>query len=257
LLLILDYATASTNIREYLLKIKAVAQYNDQDLQRLKWEIKYLETEITALENEKITILKIIADFVHGYTLAFGDLLSKILKLKIERLKKQGNDRRSEEFERAEREYKDFKEQYKAEKKKDIYDLTDEERDELKKKYRKAATLCHPDRFTEDAMKARAHEIFVQLQEAYSKNDLNKVNEILENLEKGIFDIDSKAIINKREQLVERVNYLRRRLTAITSELDKLLISKEYRDIVSIKNMKTFFEEEKVRLEKELNDLSK
>jgi hypothetical protein len=251
-----DYVSTSTGIREYLVKIKALAKYTDKDLERLKWEIKYLETEILAIENEKTTIEKIIADFIHTYTLAFGDLLSKILSLKKERLQREGNQR-SREFEEAEKEFKDFKEQYKQEKKKEFYDLTDDEKEELKKKYRKAATLCHPDRFTDDEMKAKAHIVFVELQAAYAKNDLERVCEILDKLERGIYDIEQRGTSNKREELLDRINYLRNRLNEITKDVNELLISKSYKDIITIKNMETFFEEEKERLEKELNNLEK
>lgn len=250
-----DYQAASTGIREYLKRIKSITVFTDEDIERLQWEIKYLETEITALENERANILKIIADFIHSYTLAFGDILSKILRLKVEKLKQQGNTRRSKEFEKAQQEYKDFREQYKEEKEKEVYDLTPDEEEELKKKYRKAAMLCHPDKFTDEEMKAKAQKVFIQLDEAYKKSDLKKVREILEKLEQGIFDIGEPAAINNKAQLLERLNYLKSRLTEIKGELQKLLISKQYRDIISINNMKTFFEEEKVRLEKELNDL--
>lgn len=250
-----DYPAASTSIREYLKKIKSITVYTDGDIERLKWEIKYLETEITALESERTNILKIIADFIHSYTLAFGEILSKILRLKVEKLRKQGNTRRREEFEKAQKEYDDFSEQYEEEKGKEVYDLTPEEQEELKKTYRKAAMLCHPDRFADDDMKVKAQHVFIQLDHAYKKNDLKKVREILEKLEQGIYDIGEAATINNKAQLLERLNYLRRRLTEVNGELQKLLLSKQYRDIISINQMKTFFDEEKVRLENELNDL--
>lgn len=250
-----DYQLASANIREYLIRVKAIAKFNDADLERLKWEIKYLETEITALENERATILKIIADFIHSYTLAFGDILSRILQLKVEKLKKQGNTRRSEEFEKAQKEYKDFRQQYNEEKGKEIYDLSPQEQEDLKKKYRKAAMLCHPDRFTDEEMKAKAQNVFIQLDEAYKKNDLKKVREILEKLEQGNFDIGEPGTINNKARLLERLDYLRSRLTEIKEELQELLMNKQYRDVIAINNMNTFFDEEKVRLEKELKDL--
>ena len=252
-----DFVSTSVQIRDYLIKIKSLAKYNDVDLERLKWEIKYLETEILAIENEKVTIEKIISDFIHTYTLAFGELLSKILKLKKERLQKAGNDERSKEYEEAEKEFRDFKEQYRQEKKKEFYDLSADEKEDLKKLYRKAATLCHPDRFTDEDMKAKAHLVFIELQEAYAKNDLKRVKEILDKLEKGIYDIEQKGSGNKKQDLLDRINYLRSRLNEITKSVNDLLISKSYKDIITIKNMDTFFEEEKDRLEKELNNLEK
>jgi len=250
-----DYQAASISIREYLKRVVSITVFTDEDVERLKWEIKYLETEITALESERSNILKIIADFIHSYTLAFGEILSKILRLKVEKLKKQGNAKRSEEFAKAQKEYRDFRERFKEEKEKEVYDLSPEEQEEIKRKYRKAALLCHPDRFTDKKMEAKAQNVFIQLDEAYKRNDLKKVREILDMLEQGIFDFGEPGAISNKAQLLERLNYLKGRLAEIKEELQKLLLNKQYRDIISINSMKTFFDEEKVRLEKELNDL--
>ena len=102
-----------------VVKIKTITIYEDINLEQLRWEIKYLEIEIISLENEKTSIEKIISDFVHTYTIAFGDLLLKILKLKKEKLKKAGHTKKSEEYEKAEQEYNKFNDQYTQEKKTD------------------------------------------------------------------------------------------------------------------------------------------
>lgn len=250
-----DYENASVSIRSYLVKIKSVAKFTDADIERLKWEIKYLEIEIVSLENEKSTLEKIISDFVHNYNMEFGDVLIEILKLKKEKLKKAGNNKRSEEYEKAEQEYNDFKKEYNQTKKDKLFDLSEEEQDDLKKLYRKAIVLCHPDKFTDDEMKIKAHKVFVELQDAYTKNDLDRVQEILYKLENGIFEIDEKTTISDKEQLLRRVEYLRLRRDELNSELIKIRNDKSYRDIISIKNMDSFYDEEKIRLETILNNL--
>lgn len=250
-----DYENASVSIRSYLVKIKSVAKFTDTDIERLKWEIKYLEIEIVSLENEKSTLEKIISDFVHNYNMAFGDLLIEILKLKKEKLKKAGHHKKSAEYEKAEQEYNEFKQQYNQSKKEKLFDLSDEEQDDLKKLYRKAIVLCHPDKFTDDEMKIKAHKVFVELQDAYTKNDLDRVQEILYKLENGIFEIDEKTIISDKEQLLKRVAYLRLRKDELNSELIKTRNDKSYRDIISIKNMDSFYDQEKIRLETILNNL--
>jgi hypothetical protein len=229
--------------------------FEEVDLEQLKWQIKYLEVEIIALENEKATIEKIISDFVHTYTIAFGELILKILKLKKEKLNRAGRNGRTEEYEKAEEEFNAFNEQYKQEKKNDIKDLSYEEKDELKQKYRKAVLLCHPDKFTDEKQKEKAHKIFVQLQEAYSKNNLKKVIEILSNLENGIYEIDEQVKVSKKEILLEQLNYLKQRLEELHQILGKMRNDKTYKEVLSIKNMEEYFKQEKERLEKELNTL--
>lgn len=246
------HSDASLLIKSYLIKIKSITIFEEVDLDQLKWQIKYLEVELIALENEKSTIEKIISDFVHSYTIAFGELILKILKLKKEKLKKEGRRGRTEEFEKAEEEFNTFNEQYKQEKKNDIKDLSDEEKDELKQKYRKAVLLCHPDKFTDEKQKEKAHKIFVQLQEAYSKNNLLKVSEILSNLEKGIYEIDEEIKVSKKEILLEQLKYLKQRLEELHKVLGKMRNDKTYNEVLSIKNMDEYFQQEKERLEKEL-----
>lgn len=252
-----DFISASFTIREYLVKMKSLTHFKDEDLEQLKWEIKYLEIEIVTLENEKSSIEKLISDFVHTYTMKFGELLVEILKLKKEKLRRAGNDEKSTEYEQAEEEYNNFKNQYKHAKKEKINELSEDELDDLKKLYRKATILCHPDKFTDEDMKAKAHKVFVELQDAYSKNDIERVREILDKLENGIYDIEEKASISNREQLLKRLEYLRLRRDEITNELIRIKNEKNYRDIVTIKNMDSFFEEERVRLENELKNLKK
>ncbi|MHA8103814.1 phospholipase D-like domain-containing protein [Aquirufa nivalisilvae] len=248
----LKYADASTHIKEYLIRLKALTIFEDVGLEQLIWQIKYLEVEIIALENEKATIEKIISDFVHSYTIAFGELILKILKLKKEKLRTAGRNARVEEYEKAEEEFNKFNEQYKQEKKNDIKDLSDEEKDELKQKYRKAVLLCHPDKFTDDKQKEKAHKIFVLLQEAYSKNNLKKVREILSNLEKGIYEIDEETKVSKKVILLDQLNYLKQRLEELHKVLEKIRNDKTYKDVLSIKNMEEYFNQEKERLELEL-----
>ncbi len=248
----LKYADAATKIKSYLIKLKAVTIFEETDLEQLKWQIKYLEVEIIALENEKATIEKIISDFVHTYTIAFGELILKILKLKKEKFRTAGRNARTEQYEKAEEEFNTYNEQYKQEKKNDIKDLSDEEKDELKQKYRKAVLLCHPDKFTDEKQKEKAHKIFVLLQEAYSKNKLKKVREILSNLEKGIYEIDEEVKVSKKAVLLEQLNYLKQRLEELHQVLGKIRNDKTYKEVLSIKNMEEYFNQEKERLEKQL-----
>jgi hypothetical protein len=249
----LKYAESALLIKEYLIKIKSLTIFEEIGIEQLKWQIKYLEVEIIALENEKVTIEKIISDFVHTYTIAFGELILKILKLKKEKLKKTGNHFKTKEYEEAEKEFNNFNRQYKNEKKNSVNNLTDDEKEELKQKYRKAVLLCHPDKFTDEKQKEMAHQIFVLLQEAYSKNNLKKVREILANLENGIYEIDEEIKVSKKIVLIEQIKYLKQKLEELTLELGKIRNDKTYKEVVSIKNMEYYFEQEKERLENELN----
>lgn len=252
-----DFESASFIINEYLVKMKSVTHFKHEDIEQLKWEIKYLEIEIITLENERSSIEKLITDFLHTYTMKFGELIVEILKLKKEKLKRAGKEDKSTEYEQAEEEYTHFRNEYNRVKKENLQELTEEEQQNLKTLYRKAILLCHPDKFTDEDMKSKAHKIFVELQDAYSKNDIKRVREILKKLENGLYDIEEMEATSDRDMLLKRIAYLRLRREEITNEISRIKRGKNYKDIISIKNIDLYFEEEKIRLENELKNLKK
>ena len=256
----LEYNEASCQIKNYLIRIKAVAEYKDFDLERIKWEIKYLEVEIVALENEKISIEKIISDFVHSYTLKFGDLLLEILQLKKWKLEQLGNEDKAEEYAKAEENYKEYQQEFERSKEEIKLDLSDDEKKELKQKYRKAAFLCHEDivknKFPDNPeIWEKAEKIMKDLNEANVQNDLKRVSEILSNLENGIFESEDNMNNNSKEKLLERLEYLKQKRSELQVQLEQLSNDKSYRDIVSIKDLDKFYQEEQERLENELNNI--
>jgi len=254
--------TASNKIKDYLKRSQAITVFEDVKVDELLWKIKYLELEIVALENEKTTILKIISDFVHTYTIRFGGLISKILKLKKEKLQASGN-KRYEEYKKAEETYQNFKQDFnkEQEKEKDYIHLSDDDKEDLKKTYRKAASMCHPDvianKFPNDLEKQKkAEELFKILNEANSKNDLKTVSQILENLENGIFDFQQEgASSTKLEVLESRLAYLKEKLEVLRSDLIGLRTDKTYKQVIDIQDFDTFYKHEEERLNAELNHL--
>jgi hypothetical protein len=256
----LDYKDASMKIREYLVRIKSIIEFKDFDIEKLKWEIKYLEIEIVALENEKITIEKIISDFVYIYNLKFGDLLLEILQLKKLRLEKIGKKNKAKEYEEAQEKYNDYKKEFEKSKQEIKFELSENEKIELKQKYRKAAMLCHEDivinKFPDDIETLEKAKIIMQeLNEAYDQNDLKRVSEILSNLENGIFDNSGVINYNSKEKLLERIEFLKQKREDIANQLHHIRNDKAYRDIISIKNFDKYYQEELQRLENELNHI--
>lgn len=254
--------TASNKIIDYLKRSQAITVFEDIKVDELLWKIKYLELEIVALENEKTTILKVISDFVHIYTIKFGELISKILKLKKEKLQASGN-KRYEEYKKAEETYQNFKQDFdkEQEKEKDYIHLSDDDKEDLKKKYRKAASMCHPNglysRFEEGSVEMKkAEELYIKLKQAYDKNDLKTVSQILSNLENGIFDFQQEATSStKREVLEARLAYLKEKLEALRSDLIGLRTDKTYRQVMDIQDFDSFYKREEERLNAELNNL--
>ena len=175
-----EFGDAIHKIESFINKNQQLSIWSDPEIAALKLEIKNIENQINAFDNEKIELEKILADFQHQHSIELGEIILDILKLR--RIKFKDDKAKFEEAKRDEEEYQG---QFEAEKEKDIQELSEEQKKELKKKFRKATTLCHPDKFSNESIEVQkqAEAIFKELNEANAKNDLARVIEILENLE--------------------------------------------------------------------------
>jgi hypothetical protein len=102
--------------------------------------------------------------------------------------------------------------------------------DTLKKLYRQAVSLAHPDRFSGDAdREARATEVMSQLNAAYAREDLEAVSDLLADLEDGLPFLD----LLSSEPDPEALERIQKRLTqthdALFRELATLRQSEAYR----------------------------
>src|SRR5205807_755577 len=115
----------------------------------------------------------------HRQTIELGDLIIELLRLRKIKFKDD-----EQKFEEAAKDYDNYDKQVTAEKEKEQFDLTEEQKQELKKNFRKATIMCHPDKVS-DEFKDEAEKVFIDLKKAYEANDLERVSEIMENLEDG------------------------------------------------------------------------
>jgi hypothetical protein len=135
--------------------------------------------------------------------------------LKLRKLKFKSDKTKYEEAENDERQYR---EQVDTEKEKEIFELTDEQKLELKKKFRKATVLCHPDKVA-DEFKEAAQRIFIELKQAYDANDLKKVTEILDDLEKGNFFKTKSETVQEKDLLKVAIAKLKRQIKILETEI--------------------------------------
>ena len=245
-----QYSIAINKINKFLQSQMQVSLYQDTEIVALKLEIKALEDLFSVLANEKADIEKTIEDFLYQYHLHLGELILEALKLKKEKLKKQQKER---EYTKAEQEEKEYEEQFKntQKKEKNHKNITPEEKEELKKKYRKASTMCHPDKVSED-LKAKAQEIFVELNNAYQNNDIKKVSEILIKLENNnFFTLQSDSLSNK-DKLKEAICILQEKIDIIKQDIVDIKMKDLYKEIISIANKDEYFKVKKTQLKIEI-----
>lgn len=181
------------SIDAFITKNLSLIEFVDAEIEALKLEILILEDEVGELEGKKIEMEKIMHEFELRHNIELGDLLFRILTIRKDQAKAQlerdaENERKRMLFEDAESDYREFESMYRKAKKQKIRPLNDEDFRELKSRFRKACHLCHPDKFL-DAMKELAQKTFIELKDAYERNDLPRVTAILEALENGKLNV--------------------------------------------------------------------
>jgi hypothetical protein len=236
-------------IDNFIRQNQQVELWIDKELAILKTEVRKLENQINAFDNEKTELEKIISEFHRRHTLELGDLILKILKLR--KLKyKFSNDK----FAEAEQDERQYQKQFDLEISKKVRELTDQEKAELKLKFRKATVLCHPDKVANE-LKETAQKIFVELKTAYDQNDLSKVSEILTELEKGNFFKTASETITVKDLLQAEIVRLKRQIKIIENEIVSIKSSETYRKVIELSDWDSYFEETRQKLNKELDYL--
>lgn len=194
-----EFSSAVNAIQEFTRIYKQITIYQDPLVPALQLEIRGLEFQVSSLEDEKTDIEKLISTYQSQYNIELGDLIKKILLLKKQLAKfdveqDKENEEKQKEYDEASSDYDDFSKSYEENlKEPKPFELSEEKLKELKQNYRKATKLCHPDKVT-DEQKEQAQRVFTELKTAYDNNDLEKVNDILANLEKGIFKSREKPL---------------------------------------------------------------
>jgi len=243
-----SYGKAIEAIEIFLNSNKQVVFYIDSELEGLKLEAKLLEAEVNNLSDEKADLEKLIHEFSVRHNKELGELIIKILSYRKEQSKG------TPQHEEAEKDYNDFYTNYEAAKDETIAVLTEAEQKELKDKYRKASKLCHPD-VVDEADKEAAHKIFSELSTAYDRNDLKRVTEILEGLQKGKAFTSKADTANEKLALQAELIRLRLRLNELTKEIAAIKESETFETITNIKNWDDYFAKTKQQLKEQLSQL--
>jgi len=245
----LQYTKTIDLIADYIASQNQITEWVDPECIVLKNELQSLEDQLGELQNEKYDLEKLISEFENRYSIELGDTILSILKLK----RKLAKDN-PEKFKNAQKEEEEFHKQLNTEKKKKIIELNKQDKVEIKKTFRKACLLCHPDK-VEEEFKAEAAEIFNSLKDAYDVNDLKEVNLIFQKLK------SNKAYHSKYQKVAEKdllkaaVSDIRSKIDLIVKEIDNTKSNEIFKVIMDIDDWKDYFEKKKEALLNEKNRL--
>lgn len=243
-----QFSTAIGLINDFIKNHQAIVIYNDIDLVALKLEIRQLEHQLNAYDNEKIELEKLLSEFNYRHTKELGSYISRLLHLR-----KLSCENDPEAYAEAVQDEAEYHEQIEIENAKTIFELDAQQRKDLKKAYRKASQICHPDRVSED-MKDVAEQIFIQLNQAYEQNDIATVNKILAELEQGIFAPRSETV-SEKSQLQAIITQLKFKISQIETEIFELKDDETYQTISEINDWDGYFEQTKEQLTNEIAKL--
>ncbi len=244
-----EFALAIKKIQNFISKNQLLSIWIDPEVSALKFEIKNLENQLNAFDNEKIELEKLLSEFQYRHAIELGSIILEILRLR--KLKFIAN---RSKYEEADNDEKQYQEQVNEEKGKVVYELTEDEKYEHKRTFRKATVLCHPDKVS-DEFKIAAQEVFIELKEAYDKNDLKKVSEILNDLEKGNYFKYRSETVLEADLLKVAIAKLRRQIQTLETEIITIKQSDTYKTIISIADWDEYFRITKGKLQVEMEEL--
>lgn len=247
-----NFGSAIKKIETFITLSQSMVTWIDYELEGIKIELKILENELAALEGEKMSIEKLLADFIHQYTRELGDVVLEILYIKSLLVEDD-----EVEYEKAKQEEEEYRQQVDEEEKKVKFDLTEEEKVELKKMYRKGVFKCHPDLFQNEGQEVidMVTEIYKSLDEAYDKQDINEVRRIMDMLDNNSFMNFKKKESNDKIKLASKKEFLRNKITKLKVDLNNLRESEKYIEIIQIEDFNQYFKNLRQQLKDHLSSL--
>ena len=246
------FGSAIKKIETFITLSQSMVTWIDYELEGIKIELKILENELAALEGEKMSIEKLLADFIHQYTRELGDVVLEILYIKSLLVEDD-----EVEYEKAKLEEEEYRQQVDEEEKKVKFELTEEEKGELKKMYRKGVFKCHPDLFQNEGQEVidMVTEIYKSLDEAYDKQDINEVRRRRDMLDNNSFMNFKKKESNDKIKLASKKEFLRNKITKLKVDLNNLKESEKYIEIIQIGDFNQYFKNLRQQLKDHLSSL--
>jgi|GEM_PF-1730293 len=236
--------------------VAAVQLREDPAAAALRERIAAARMRMDELVARKAEMDQAILNFQIAQYEALGETLETCLGLRLEYLRLKAERSGSDEDQRAAREAEaefDACQATAADEGDALQALGDEERAELKQRYRSAAMRCHPDRVA-DADKTDAGALFLRVQQAYRAADLPALRALCRELDAGHSHLGGAAVVG--------IDALRRELNEIHDHTADLMLAiqtarldPQYRKAYHPESWPTDFAEARAHLEAECDEL--
>jgi len=129
--------------------------------------------------------------------------------------------------------------------------LAPQQQADLKLLYRRLAQRCHPDKM-KDADKAWATDVFKKLQTAFQNNDLQTLQGLKSQIEKGPGADLEWLVPDQADQLEARLAELQRALAQLNQQLASITQSATWQTLSTETDWKSWFERKAAKLRHEI-----
>lgn len=246
-----------------LRKAEAEARRRERDYRHCQQYISQAIDELTLLKQRWLGLSSLSHETVEirNQIQQQTELVTALLA-EIQQLEKGFNTRNTESTRKAREEAKEKYESYQeqqndAEQRHDNErKLSTDQRQQLKRLWRQASRLCHPD-LVADEFKEKAHQLMVQLNQARQRGDVSAIHTLLESLKQGLEPLMASDIIDDLERLRRKINEVSNQIDAMLHELDTLEKEESWRLATSLPDKDGWFKEQENLLSKTLNILKR
>lgn len=246
-----------------LRKAQAEARRRERDYRNCQQYISQAIDELAALKQRWLALSVISSETIEirQHIQQQTDLIAALLA-EIKELEKDFCTRNTESTHKAREEAKEKYESYQEQQKdaerrhSNEQKLSADQRQELKRLWRQASRLCHPD-LVADEFKEKAHQLMVQLNQARQRGDFPAINALLESLKRGFEPLMASDCIDDLERLRRKIKQVRDQIDVMLRELEALEDEDSWQLVTSLSDKDNWFKEQENVLSKTLKLLER
>jgi len=194
----------------------------DEELERKRSELASLEEQLADRELELATLTAELSAFECEYMSVVGRRYSEIDSLKAKIAEEKYRREPTDETAKAERDTAREQARQSATAVDEAVDAGGgkfKATDELKKLFKKCATLFHPDKGTSPEDKERRHEFFKRLNDAYAKGDEAAILQLLAEWESSPESVSGDGVGSELVRAIRAIAAIRKRIDQIGIEI--------------------------------------
>jgi len=125
--------------------------------------------------------------------------------------------------------------------------LSEEDQTELKRLWRQASKLCHPD-LVADELKDEANAMMVQLNQAKHRGDVKAIRSLVARLHQGFEPMMASDRLNDLERIRKKMAQVREQIDTLVAELAELEKEESWLLVSSLSNMDAYFTQQEKAL---------